>query len=138
MSLKQKINSLDDANISFQIENKSQLALLIPSILSYNSIYDQAPNLDLGFELFAFHNNRYEVRDSCFMLLQPIIPQEGIIIRKYKTNDIIFYSIGLPVGCFGFNRKFKIRFTFYANYENGSKRKFVSNWYFFEVPKSLM
>jgi hypothetical protein len=130
------IGSRSETYIQFQIRNKSKNALLIPSIPSYNSIYFKSPNIDLGYELYSFQNGKYILQDSCYIL--PVIPNEGITVEKYTGNSIFRYDMSLPVDCFNSNKKFKIRFTFFANFEDGPKKKFVSDWYFFEVTKQLL
>ncbi len=126
-----EIKSIEDEYVTFKIVNKSKNALLIPSILKIDNFLYKGPDLDIGVETYFFDANEYKLIDSCFILSQPIIPEEGILIRKYKKGVEFMYTSSLPMACVFMKGKYKIRFSFVGKFDNGRTKRVVSGWHYF-------
>ena len=101
---------MDQALVSFKLCNNSNKTYIIPSVISYNSISDKNPNINIGYEVYRKEEskNSFVLLDSCFIHNNPLIPEEGIVINKYKRRNRFFYESQLPINCIYKKGSYKI------------------------------
>lgn len=133
LEIKKEFKDISDRYIRFKITNRVTKNLLIPNVIYFNNIMNRNLNLDIGFELCKVLDTTCNINDSCDILSQPLIPEEGYKLRPYKKNASFYYPSILPFGCFVEKGKYKIRFTYFP--KNKGYKKIQSQWYTFIVLK---
>ena len=139
LNLRSEINSREETFFNFQLSNNSNKTFLVPNIISFNNISNKNPNLDIGYEVYReAAGNSFILLDSCFILDNPLIPEEGIINYKYPKGSIFLHESQLPLYCMYQKGRYKIRFNFFLKEDNGRKIRINSKWYYFKVNRDLL
>jgi len=135
--IKSEFKTINDSYFSFTITNKSDAPLLIPNVIYFNNLsFANQTDLDFAFEIYKMVNNKWLLLDSCAILGQPLIPEEGYVLKEYSKNTSYSIPSMLPLSCIFSKGDYRIRFTYFPR-NKGYKRN-QTQWYAFKVIKELL
>lgn len=132
IGLKKEFKEVEDRYITFKLTNLSNIPLLIPNVIYFGNVRKKLmSDLDFGFELCKVINGVRMIDDSCSLLLQPLIPEEGYKLNSYKKGSPFSWPSIMPFGCFTEKGEYQIRFTYFP--KNKGYREVKSKWFSFKV-----
>lgn len=132
---KKEIITREDLTYKLSFENKSTKKLRFPKFPIINSYFQH--DSDIGYQIYKCDKNILKV-DSCFQLVLPRIPNDGITNEIIKPRQKKYYIENLSWSCFLDTGVYKIRFILKLNNYNYNTRPIYTDWQYFRVVNSLM
>ncbi len=132
--IKSEFKTINDSYFNFKITNRSDTPLLIPNVIYFNNLsFTNRVDLDFAFEIYKMVDNKWLLLDSCAILGQPLIPEEGYLLREYRKNTCYSIPSMLPISCISNNGDYRIRFIYFP--KNKGYKRIQTQWYIFKVVK---